>query len=194
MQFVLNTSFDPHWCALFSEAGELVAESHWNTPREDGPKIWEFLQTHLKPETQLTFIGGVSGPGSFSSLRTTGTTLNALAFKFVLPMHQVRADQAITDYLALEEREQESFLLNSFSQRVFWPQNGQLKVVDLSEERLPPNQPFITSWLPESKCAEINQSRDADPLGPQKTLLTTLKNTEPQPQFVPDYEYPPVQS
>lgn len=194
MQFILNTSFDPHWCALFNPKNQLVAESHWDTPREDGRRIWEFLHTHLKPTDALTFIGGISGPGSFSSLRTAGTTLNALAFKFKLPIHQVRADQAITDYLLSIGRDQEPYLLNSFAQRVFWPQNGQLKVINLSEVKRPHNQSFITSWLPESKRDGLKPAADLDPLGPQKTLLQTLKNAEPQAQFIPDYEYPPVQT
>lgn len=194
MQFILNTSFDPHFCALLDTEGNIIAQNHWMIPREDGQHIWNFLQQNLPPEASLNFIGGVSGPGSFSSLRTAGAVLNALSFKFNIPVHQARADHVIQDFLKTENRAAEPFLLNSFSQRIFWPQTGELKVIDLNETPLPPNKSFITSWLPDAKKNDINQAEAIDPLGPQQTLLTTLKNTTPQAQFVPDYEYPPVQS
>lgn len=194
LQFVLNTSFDPHWCQLFDDQDKLMAQAHWSVPREDGQQIWNFLATHLKPQDTLTFIGGISGPGSFSSLRTSGAVLNTLSFKFALPIHQVRADQAILDYLASINRSQAPYLLNSFGQRVFWPQADELKVIDLASDTLPTNQKFITTWLPEAKRSGLNTAENIDPLGPQKTILETLKNTQPQAQFVPDYEYPPVQT
>ena len=194
MQFVLNTSFDPHFCALFDDNNDLIAQSHWAVPRHDGQQIWEFLAQHLAPNDKLNFVGGVSGPGSFSSLRTAGAVLNALAFKYQLPIHQARADAVIIDYLKQEGRESENFLLNSFSQRVFWPQKKQLQVLELPAAASLVPTPVITAWLPAAKAEHFTSAPDIAPLGPRQTLLNTLKNSSVHENFIPDYEYPPVQN
>lgn len=194
MKFVLNTSFDPHFCALFDAQDNPVAKAAWAIPRQDGQAVWDFLNQYLPPDTTLSFIGGVTGPGSFSSLRTAGAVLNSLSFKFKIPIHQARADKAIQDYLNTTEHAQTPFLLNSFSQRVFVPQNGQLKVLEINQATAEIITPCITSWLPEAKATQIKNSVNTDPLGPLKTILGTLENSLPQPQFIADYEYPPVQN
>lgn len=191
MKFVLNTSFDPHFCALFDAQNTLIAGSNWMIPREDGQRVWDFLQTHLKPETNLSFIGGISGPGSFSSLRAGGAILNALAFKFDLPIHQARADQVIVDFLKSEKTENEAFLLNSFTDRVFTVEGANL--VPHSFTTLEPAGAFITAWLPTNKAAHFTNPISVDPLGPLHTILATLEKTEPQKGFIPDYEYPAIQ-
>jgi len=193
MKFVLNTSFDPHFCALFDDKNNLVAESHWMIPREDGRHIWNFLATHLPADHKLSFIGGVTGPGSFSSLRTAGAVLNALSFKFKLPVHQARADKIILDYLQTENQST-PFLLNSFGQRIFTLEKNILVPQDLSQNTLDSNTPYITTWLPESKADYFKNQIQVDALGPQKTILNTLQKQPSQPAFVPDYEYPAVQS
>lgn len=194
MQFILNTSFDPHFCALFDDKNKLIAESNWMIPREDGQHIWDFINTHIKADTKLNFIGGISGPGSFSSLRTAGAILNSLSFKFKLPIHQTRADRAISDYLVTTQNTQTPFLLNSFGQRVFTVKNDKLIPQDLSKNLLDSNAPYITTWLPEAKAKNFTNTIETDPLGPQSTILQTLKKQSPQPAFVPDYEYPAVQN
>ena len=193
MKFILNTSFDPHFCALFDANDTLIAESNWMIPREDGQHIWDFLTAHLKPTGMLTFIGGVSGPGSFSSLRTAGAVLNALSFKFKIPVHQARADLVIKDYLQTQAVET-PFLLNSFGQRVFTTQNNTLTPQDLSKNDINTDTQYITSWLPPNKSEHFKNTVSVNPIGPQKTILNTLQTQTPQPAFVPDYEYPAVQS
>lgn len=192
MKFVLNTSFDPHFCALFDAQDTLIAESNWVIPREDGQKVWDFLKTHLTPETKISFIGGISGPGSFSSLRAGGAILNALAFKFDLPIHQARADQVIMDFLKSKKLESQAFLLNSFTDRVFTIEDKNL--VPQNFITLKPTDAFITAWLPKNKAEHFTNPVSVDPLGPLHTILATLERTAPQKGFVPDYEYPAIQA
>ncbi len=192
MKFVLNTSFDPHFCALFDAQDTLIAQSNWVISREDGQNVWDFLKMHLPPETKVSFIGGISGPGSFSSLRAGGAILNALAFKFNLPIHQARADQVIIDFLENENLEGKAFLLNSFSDRVFTLENKHFVPQDFTS--LDPSIPFITTWLPANKATHFTNPISIDPLGPLHTILATLQKTAPQKGFVPDYEYPAVQA
>lgn len=193
MKFVLNTSFDPHFCALFNKKSQLLFATHWHTPKEDGQRIWDFLNTHLNPAQSLNFIGGVSGPGSFSSLRTGGVILNALAFRFEILLHQARADRVILDFLN-SQNINVPFLLNSFSDRVFQLENQNLKATDINHLELNKNQTIITAWLPSQKAERFKNCITVDPLGPLETLLKTLEKTTPQNLFIPDYEYPAVQT
>jgi len=192
MKFVLNTSFNPHFCLLLDTQNKIIAETHWDLPREDGPKIWHFLKKHLSADASLSFIGGVSGPGSFSSLRAGGAILNALAFRFNLTIHQARADNVIQDYLTELNHPQMPFLLNSFGNRVFITSNG-LKPVEINDEVLDKSSPIITSWLPENKADKFENPIIMDPLGPKQTIIKTLEKNEGQKVFIPDYEYPAVQ-
>ena len=89
MLFVLNTSLDPHFCALFDKDQNLIDQVSWEDRKQDGRSVFEFLEKH--PE-KLSFIGGISGPGGFSSLRAASSILQALALKYDLPIHQIRAD------------------------------------------------------------------------------------------------------
>lgn len=194
MKFILNTSFDPHFCALLDEDNQIIAKQHWQIPREDGQHLWAFLNQHLQPSQSLSFIGGISGPGSFSSLRTAGAVLNALSFKFNIPIHSARADYVIQDYLKTTPHANERFVLNSFSQRIFTIKNNQLTPVDLELNTFDSENKVITSWLPESKANHFKNSVQVDPLGPIQTLITTLESQSSQPHFIPDYEYPAVQT
>jgi len=192
MKFVINTSFDPHFCALFDAQNKLVAQTNWMIPREDGQQVWAFLKVHLPTDSKLSFIGGVSGPGSFSSLRVGGAILNALAFKFGLPIHQARADKVIKDFLESENLADIPFLLNSFSDRVFKVENETLMPVDFST--LDTGTAYITAWLPDIKAAPLKEAVSVNPNGPLHTMLDTLEKTNPQKGFVPDYEYPAIQT
>ncbi len=194
MKFVLNTSFNPHFCLLLDSDNNLKAEAHWEIPREDGIHIWDFLKTNLPSDVELTFIGGVSGPGSFSSLRAGGAILNALAFRFNLPIHQARADQVIQDHLKDMNQDSTSFFLNSFGSRIFTVDHDKLRPIEISDESLDKSASTITSWLPPNKAKNFNNSIKVDPLGPQQTIINTLENTTGQKVFIPDYEYPAVQS
>jgi len=194
MKFVLNTSFDPHFCALFDETDQLLFSEQWIVPKEDGKRIWDFLQRHLTPESNFTFIGGVSGPGSFASLRAGGAILNSLSFKYGIPIHHARADKVIQDFLKEENKADQKFLLNSFSKRVFTIKNQELKATQLENSALDKTSPVITSWLPEIKASQFENRLEVDPFGPVQSILKTLANTTPEKIFVPDYEYPAVQN
>ncbi len=193
MQFVLNTSFAPHFCALFTSSRDLIDKCHWDTPKEDGSRVWDFLNQHLEKNTQLTFIGAVSGPGSFSSLRAGGAIMNALAFKFDLPIHQARADLVLRDYLASIEVAEAQLVLNSFGNRIFISDSEDIKPIELESNNLNKTQPTYTAWLPENKANQFSSTIDVDPLGPLSTILETLKNQPGNQTFIPDYEYPAVQ-
>lgn len=118
MLFVLNTSVDPHFCALFDEDHNLIDQVSWEDRKQDGSQVFEFLQKH--PEN-ITFIGGISGPGGFSSLRAAAGILNALSFKYQLPIHQVREDQWTapqdpeTLLTALQDSESQSYFLPHYN-------------------------------------------------------------------------------
>ena len=193
MKFVINTSFDPHFCALFNETNKLVASAHWMIPKEDGQHVWNFLKEHLT-DSPLTFIGGISGPGSFSSLRAGGAILNALSFKFKLPIHQARADVVIIDYLNQIGRADDKFLLNSFGQRVFTLEKESLQPHEAGMLGTQNKTPYITTWIPAPKAALFSSAPEVEAIGPLNTILETLEKTTPQPHFIPDYEYPPVQN
>ncbi|MCF7846642.1 MAG: hypothetical protein K9M51_01060 [Candidatus Gracilibacteria bacterium] len=181
VKLVLNTAVDPHFCALFSAENKLLQKISWENHRQDGQKVWDFLRT--VDTKKITFAGGVSGPGGFSSLRAGAGILNALSFAADIPVHQIRADRWMTAFLGHED-----FLLNSFGSSVWHVEKGEIVRTELTEL---PQKKYVTAFLPEAKREGI-VSRDADFSGLEKSLLTALEKTEPQQGFHPDYEFPAV--
>ena len=132
--------------------------------------------------------GGFSGPGGFSTLRVGGAIINALSFRFGIPVHQVRADMVARALLGHDD-----FVLNSFGSGVFVAKEKQLERVEALEavEKFQQKSVFI-DWLPVDKKAHfVPIEIDKDVI--QTTLEILLKVPE-RTVFLPDYEYPAVQA
>lgn len=199
MKFILNTAVDPHFCALFDESGNLIERREWTNRRRDGAEIFEFLNTYLiNPGVKnsktpgLSFIGGVTGPGGFSSLRAGAGVLNALSVAHKLPIHQVRSDIWIGAFLAEHNQNPEAFVLNSFSEGVFIPEKGELVRMDATQAVQKIKTPILTALLPEAKQNLFLQKIDIPFEKTETTLLAVLQKASPQEMFLPDYEFPPV--
>ncbi|MCK5461203.1 hypothetical protein KAI58_04425 [Candidatus Gracilibacteria bacterium] len=191
MQFILNTSFDPHFCALFDEKDQLVAFHFWENRRKDAFEIWSFLKIY--DHSNLDFIGGVTGPGGFSSLRAGGVILNALAFSKNLLVHGIRADIIIEAFL-IQQGKDCDFLLNSFGKFVFCRKgNGKLERVETEKavEKFEQEVLFL-GLLPLEKQAAFKQKQEVSLNGIEKVCLEVLQKAEPQKSFLPDYEFPAV--
>ncbi|GEM_PF-1169677 len=188
MLFVLNTSVDSHFCALFDEDKNLIEKISWEDRKQDGSQVFEFLEKH--PE-KLTFIGGVTGPGGFSCLRAASGILNALAKKYDLPIHQIRADQWMRTHLSAEHAAT-PILLNSFSSRLFVAQDEELIALPVAEaaEKFQ-GQPVFSAALPADK-QELFQMLNISLEKSEQSLLEALQASAPKDFFVPDYEYPAV--
>ena len=194
MQFILNMSFAPHFCALFDAENALIEKIVWEDFKKGGEEVWEFLDRHKIYEQNLTFIGGVSGPGGFSSLRAGGAILNALSLKFGIPIHQTRADNVLAQFLETHNYPSSDFLLNSFSGGVFWLEKDRLVRGEI--DALPSKitaQPQFVGCLPEEKQKKVPQTIDLSFEGIEATTLAVLQKSTAQKIFVPDYEYPAVQ-
>lgn len=114
MIFLLNTSFDPHWCALFDEKGTLLASRVWEDRKTGVACVTSFVEEHRALFEDLRWCGGVSGPGGFSSLRAASVLLNTLAWKYSIPVVSATAFEIGRHYLGAG-----SFVLNSFGQSLF---------------------------------------------------------------------------
>ena len=192
MKFILNTAVDPHFCALFSEKGERVAYHEWTDRRRDGAELWDFLNERNVED--FTFIGGVSGPGGFSSLRAGAGVLNSLAFALNLPVHAVRADRWMKGLLDKQfVGDNVVVVLNSFGDGV-WIQDGEELArlqVEEAGQRIA-NNLVCVSWLSDEKKkafvkgVEIVMDKSAE------VLLSVLGEVMPNRQFATDYEVPPV--
>jgi hypothetical protein len=194
VKFILNTAIDPHFCVLFDEDNNLLHRQEWTHRRRDGIEIFEFLETHLPSENAelLSFIGGVSGPGGFSSLRAGAGVLNALAFAHKIPIHHVRADIWIRSFLAEHGQNENAFVLNSFSEGVFVPQKDKLIRMNVSQAALEIQYPVFDALLPESKRSFFPQKINISFQNSEHSLLRSLLNCSPSESFLPDYEFPPV--
>ena len=230
MKLIINTSTDPHFCALFDAQGVLVKRLEWTVKKADGAKIFEFLKKHDVQNMELSLIGGVSGPGGFSSIRVTASILNSIGFAKKLPVHQVRADIWISEFLRVNNYPPESFLLNSFSDGVFYvdqtsPLNkGRHEHNETSNKEAAEIQrnikdsrigvspteltrisiskatekfqdtPLFVGLLPDEKKEQIKNQIKLSLKDSEKILLKVLEGSPSQRLFVPDYEFPPVQS
>ncbi len=184
MKFILNTAVDPHFCALFDEANNLIERRDWTNRKLDGKELFSFLKTHEGP---LTFCGGITGPGGFSSLRAGGGVLNAISVAHNIPVHQVRADRWIAEVIGSE-----NFLMNSFSDGVFCRDNNELVRITIDEAREKLKQPMFVRLLPPEKQSKIVRTFDHPFTNSEQVLLKVLQESEPQEQFHADYEFPPV--
>lgn len=178
-------SFEPHFVALFDAQNQLVASEKWTDFRAGGEIVWGFLETYkIGQALDLTFIGGVSGPGGFSTLRVGGAIINALGFRFGLPVYQVRAD-----YIARELIGSDEFLLNSFGDGVFVPEGDDLIRMPFTE--VDNKEPLFVDWLPaekKSKFKILKSNKDV-----MATTLSVLQAQDSKKVFLPDYEFPAVQ-
>jgi len=184
VKFILNTAVDPHFCVLFDEADNLIEKKNWENRKLDGSEMFEFLQKH---EAEITFCGGITGPGGFSSLRAGGGILNAISVAHAIPVHQVRADTWIEKIIGSED-----FLLNSFSDGVFFVDGEDLERITIDEAIVKFEQPMFVGLLPPEKQEKIEKTFDHSFENSEQVLLEVLKESTPQEQFHADYEFPAV--
>ncbi len=188
MKFILNTAIDPHFCALFDEKNVRIFYHEWNDRRRDGKELWEFLKN--QDVSTFTFLGGVSGPGGFSSLRAGAGVLNSLAFTTNLSIHSLRADFL---QKALLKEEAVEVVLNSFGDGV-WIQNGTELIRKKGEDvqQYFSHKPVCVSWLPEEKQKIFSNPFFINMDNAPEFLLSLLEKEPGHPQFITDYEVPPV--
>ncbi len=187
MKFILNTAVDPHFCALFDENNVRINYHEWENRRHDGKELWEFLQKYNV--SRFTFLGGVSGPGGFSSLRAGAGVLNSLAFTTGLPVHSLRADFWQEALLS----ETESVILNSFGDGVWIKKNSVLCRYSVEEAgKLFAEKTVCVSWLPKGKQEVFSNPMFLDMTQALEVLLKCLEQTKPYTQCVTEYEVPPV--
>ncbi len=206
MKFILNTAVDPHFCALFDEQGKLIKQQEWTNRRRDGQEVYEFLQNRVRTpnkkssNSEITFCGGATGPGGFSSLRAGGGILNALAFSNKIAVHQVRADIWIKEFLKnsitrvpKNRTRVENFLLNSFSDGVFYREGEELVRVNVEEAvKKFVDQEVWVELLPKEKKEKFTKQSKIPFNNKEEVLLKVLENSQGKEQFEPDYEFPPV--
>lgn len=188
MKFILNTAIDPHFCTVFDEKSAQVFHKEWRDRRRDGAELFEFLKQ--QDVSSFTFLGGITGPGGFSSLRIGTGVLNVLAFTTGLPVHAVRADGL--QKALLSDREC-AVILNSFGDGV-WIQEGAelIRKTAFEASALFSSTPVCVSWLPPEKQKLFQNPVFIEMENAPKTLLQLLQETKEQDSFMPDYEVPPV--
>jgi hypothetical protein len=187
VKFILNTAVDPHFCALFDEKGGRLLYHEWENRRDDGTELWEFLKSH--DISNITFLGGVSGPGNFSSLRVGAGVLNSLAFSTALPVHSLRADYWQEELLDGEGE----VVLNSFGDSVWVRSEHELDRKTPEEANLSfSGKSACVSWLSEEKAFYFHNKIAIDMSQSPEVLLHLLQKSEPHSQFITDYEVPPI--
>lgn len=190
MKFVVNTAVAPHFCALFDDDGILQDVVSWSENCKDGQATYDFMTKHDFAHQDITFVGAVSGPGGFSSLRVSSGVLQSLSLKFDLKMHQIRADKWLA-YLM----ENEDFVLNSFGSTVWQVIDDELVRIESAEAgKALAGTEINTFFLPTEKADHfINRSdRIFTDQELAENLLSVLQEVEPRDVFVPDYNFSPV--
>ncbi len=98
MKILINTAIKPHFCACVDTDERLLDVVFWDTPRQDGEHIYAFFKKHESLLSQITAIGGISGPGGFSSLRVGMLVLNTYRFVYGCEIYTVSADMCMQEY------------------------------------------------------------------------------------------------
>lgn len=183
MKLVLNTAFDPHFCAVFSEGNKLLDKLFWTERAKDGKNIYDFLAK--QNPAKISFCGGVSGPGGFASLRATAGVLTSISIANNIPIHQISAEELLANILGHED-----FLLNSFGQAVWKIEDSKisrefLKDIDLNKE-------WFVDLLPANKQELFSRKIEHSLENIEQDLLENLLKKELQKVFIPHYEVAPV--
>lgn len=189
MKFILNLSVDPHFCALVRADGSVAEYQEWADRKQDGTKVWDFLQIQSTLNHQIDFLGCVSGPGGFSSLRAAAGIMHALGHKLQLPIHTVRSDAWLSALLQ-HNQIRATLLLNSFSNKVFLCQDSEIAPYEIkSVQTKLQDQVVYVGCLPSHK-QEIFPDGIKTPLFDSIQILAqVLTNTKPQTYYVPDYAF-----
>jgi len=191
MKFILNTAIDPHFCAIFDKNNNLIERVVWENRKKDAEMVWSAL--NKCDLDKINFIGGLSGPGGFSSLRAAAGILNSLCFANNLQVRQIRSDRLVSAFLRKTDF-QGTFLLNSFGGSVFLLQKtGDLEIISVENavEKFK-NEKVFVGVLPKEKQAFFKQKVDLEIKDLEMVLLEELEKTEPQKSFLPDYQFSPV--
>ena len=192
MKLVLNTAIDPHFCAILKTDNTVLEKVSWENRRRDGEEIWNFLQKNKVQEIEFKMIGGVSGPGGFSSLRASAGILNAIAFSRKMEIKQVRADLFVAAFLR-SQKQAENFILNSFGNSVFVLDGEKLKRLETEKAVVNfRNKPVFVDLLPEEKAKFFTNTIDLKFKNTESVLGEILSTQKPQKIFIPDYEFEPV--
>lgn len=191
MYFIINTAVGDHFCALFDGAKNLVAEHTWEISRRDGAEVFWFLEEQKIYDQKISFIGGVTGPGGFTSLRVSSSILNALSFKFNLSIHQISAQKWIQNFI-----KSNYFVLNSFGDTVWIQDKSEtsgLKKISTDEAvSIFAEQDAFVHFLPEAKQVKFTNQIATNNNDLQKNLLEALINTEAKNYFKAFYNVSPV--
>ena len=188
MKFILNTSVRPHFCALFDDQDKLIDIQKWEEHRRDSEETFSFLKKNKADSLPISFVGGVSGPGGFSSLRVGAGILNALSFSKNIPIHSVRSDIWIRKFVGSDH-----FVLESFGEKVFVPENGKLTLTTIANavEKFR-DQPLFVKILPEDRQKQFPKIMELSLEGMEKVLLSVLQQQDPQNIFLPEYLFPAI--
>lgn len=192
---MLNTSLNPHFVALYSADGESVAVESWTAFREDTDRVIHFLlQQRLDQHTPLQWVGGVTGPGGFSSLRAASSLLQGLSLTHGCPIRGVSAEALVRFLLMAMGVENPRFVLNSFGQRVFLVEDTMTLLTAQEAAEQCRDVPVCTTFLPEEKAAYFLQRYDVDVRAVPGALFSLLSGAEDRDDWVPLYAFPPVES
>lgn len=187
MKFILNTTIAPHFCALFDSDNSLKEFFSWENARQDGAMIFEFFEKNISADSLICFVGGVSGPGGFSSLRVASGVLTACAIKYKLPIHSIAAEKWLSNV------SDKKLLMPSFGKNVWLVENEKKSLISLEE--IADFSEFDTRFLQEKQQRKITDSslpRYKFEAADANFLLDLLEKTTPQENFVPAYSVPPV--
>lgn len=185
MIFLLNTSIDSHWCALFDATGTIVAQCVWTDRKRGVNMVHGFIEAHRERFEVLEWCGGIAGPGGFSSLRAASVMMNTIAWK-----HGVGVRTCTAIELGRAHCGAESFALNCFGATVFVCEKG-LEYERVGIETLEKYEGCV-GFLPTEKQPETKKQA-IEPETLMYELFEVLRTKKKNPAgFVPEYFFEAV--
>lgn len=195
MKLIVNTATLPHFCELRDRKNILVAQEEWDTRRMDARVIADFMRQQGIAGKELVFLGGVAGPGGFTSLRVGTTVLNTLAVTRALPVYGVGLDAWGRAALTRANMPDIPVLMNSYGDGFcIRAQDYSLQRITCEEALLTYERaPILLNFIPEEKRDPFIQGVLLEEKTLRESLLPALENTNPLPSLTPEYESPPVE-
>lgn len=192
MILLLNVSVEPFFIALLQEDGVVFARAEIPNNKQVGEKIFEFCEAHKTYFPSLVWVGGVTGPGGFATLRLGASLISSLNLVHKTPIRSVTAFEWVSD--GLTQTPYSKAVLNSFGSKVFLVEGMKNKAHELIDLDL---VPFLSEcWygsLPESKRTKLGLAKQKEILTAESLYKICIQKRDSE-KYVAEYYFDAVES
>ena len=191
MKILVNLASEPFFGAVVETDASHPRVHRIKNLRQSGEELYAFFAEHVSPDTDIEWIGGLTGMGGFTNLRVAASIINSAALAYGCGVRGVGSGEFFTRLLSSRDIEAE-VVLNSFGNNVFIRQGDTFTHVSCEEAvQFLHDKKMWVGALPESKAALFPHA-DATTFTPKEMARELFSFLDKQPDediFLPEYGF-----